>query len=82
MPEVTITVDGQKLQLPETPIRSTEANGYTEENRYQTYARMSDSSVISATASPDVDINVGKIADGRATVTFTYRGQKKIYLIN
>ena len=82
MPEVTITVDGQKLQLPETPIRSTEANGYTEENRYQTYARMTDSSVISATASPDVDINVGKIADGRATVTFTYRGQKKIYLIN
>ena len=82
VPEVTITVDGQKLQLPETPIRSTEANGYTEENRYQTYARMTDSSVISATASPDVDINVGKIADGRATVTFTYRGQKKIYLIN
>ena len=82
VPEVTITVDGQKLQLPETPIRSTEANGYTEENRYQTYARMTDSSVISATVSPDVDINVGKIADGRATVTFTYRGQKKIYLIN
>lgn len=82
VPEVTITVDGQKLQLPETPIRSTEANGYTEENRYQTYARMTDSSVISATASPDVDINVGKIADGRATVIFTYRGQKKIYLIN
>ena len=82
VPEVTIAVDGQKLQLPETPIRSTEANGYTEENRYQTYARMTDSSVISATASPDVDINVGKIADGRATVTFTYRGQKKIYLIN
>ena len=82
VPEVTIAVDGQKLQLPETPIRSTEANGYTEENRYQTYARMTDSSVISATASPDVDINVGKIADGRATVTFTYRGQKRIYLIN
>lgn len=82
VPEVTIAVDGQKLQLPETPIHSTEANGYTEENRYQTYARMTDSSVISATASPDVDINVGKIADGRATVTFTYRGQKKIYLIN
>lgn len=82
VPEVTIAVDGQKLQLPENPIRSTEANGYTEENRYQTYARMTDSSVISATASSDVDINVGKIADGRATVTFTYRGQKKIYLIN
>ena len=44
---------------------------------------MNDSSVIKATASsPEVSIQVGKIADGRATVTCTYRGQKKIYLIN
>jgi len=82
VPEVTITVDGQKLQLPKTPIRSTEANGYTEENRYQTYARMTDTSVINATAPSSVNITVGKIADGRATVTCEYRGQKKIYLIN
>ena len=39
--------------------------------------------IIKATASsPEVSIQVGKIADGRATVTCTYRGQKKIYLIN
>ena len=82
VPEVTITVDGQKLQLPKTPIRSTEANGYTEENRYQTYARMTDTSVINATAPSSVNIKVGKITDGRATVTCEYRGQKKIYLIN
>lgn len=82
VPEVTITVDGHKLQLPKTPIRSTEANGYTEENRYQTYARMTDTSVINATAPSSVNIKVGKIADGRATVTCEYRGQKKIYLIN
>ena len=82
VPEVTITVDGHKLQLPKTPIRSTEANGYTEENRYQTYARMTDTSVINATAPSSVNIKVGKITDGRATVTCEYRGQKKIYLIN
>lgn len=82
VPEVTITVDGHKLQLPKTPIRSTEANGYTEENRYQTYARMTDTSVINATAPSSVNITVGKITDGRATVTCEYRGQKKIYLIN
>jgi hypothetical protein len=29
-----------------------------------------------------VNIKVGKITDGRATVTCEYRGQKKIYLIN
>ena len=44
---------------------------------------MTDSSVIKATAtSPEVCFKIGKIADGRATVTCTYRGQKKIYLIN
>ena len=83
VPTVTITVDGQKLQLPAIPVRSADANGYTEENRYQVYAKMNDSSVIKATAtSPEVKVNVGKIADGRATVTCDYRGQKKIFLIN
>ena len=83
VPTVTITVDGQQVNLPQLPVRSTNANGYTEENRYQAFARMTDSSVIKATASsPEVSIQVGKIADGRATVTCTYRGQKKIYLIN
>ena len=82
-PTVNITVDGQQVNLPQLPVRSTNANGYTEENRYQAFARMNDSSVIKATASsPEVSIQVGKIADGRATVTCTYRGQKKIYLIN
>ena len=82
-PTITITVDGQQVNLPQLPVRSTNANGYTEENRYQAFARMNDSSVIKATASsPEVSIQVGKIADGRATVTCTYRGQKKIYLIN
>jgi hypothetical protein len=82
-PTVNITVDGQQVNLPQLPVRSTNSNGYTEENRYQAFARMSDSSVIKATASsPEVSIQVGKIADGRATVTCTYRGQKKIYLIN
>ena len=77
------TVDGQQVNLPQLPVRSTGANGYTEENRYQTFARMTDSSVIKATAtSPEVSFKIGKIADGRATVTCTYRGQKKIYLIN
>ena len=82
-PTVNITVDGQQVNLPQLPVRSTNANGYTEENRYQAFARMNDSSIIKATASsPEVSIQVGKIADGRATVTCTYRGQKKIYLIN
>ncbi|MCR4583936.1 MAG: hypothetical protein K5764_10365 [Prevotella sp.] len=83
VPQVRITVDDKVLRLPSLPVRTTNFNGYTEANRYQVYAPLTPSSVIRATAtSPEVGIQVGQIADGRATVTCTYRGQRKIYLIN
>ena len=83
VPTVTITVDGQRLNLPSTPIRGTNANGYTDVTHYQTYAPMKEGSVIKATASdPAVSITVGKIVDGRASVKCTYTGQDKVYLIN
>ena len=44
---------------------------------------MTDNSVIKATSSnPEVKIEVGKIANGRSQVTATYKGAKKIFLIN
>ena len=83
VPTVTITVDGQRLNLPSTPIRGTNANGYTDVTHYQTYAPMKEGSVIKATASdPAVSITVGRIVDGRASVKCTYNGQDKVYLIN
>ncbi|MBQ0056564.1 MAG: hypothetical protein KBT20_02805 [Bacteroidales bacterium] len=83
VPQVTITVDGRKLQIPNTPIRFTNANGYADVSRYQVYAPMNDDSVIRATANdPSVSIEIGKIADGRATVKCTWKGQTKLYLIN
>ena len=83
VPTGTITVDGQWLNLPSTPIRGTNANGYTDVTHYQTYAPMKEGSVIKATASdPAVSITVGKIVDGRASVKCTYNGQDKVYLIN
>ncbi len=83
VPTVTITVDGQRLNLPSTPIRGTNANGYTDVTHYQTYAPMKEGSVIKATASdPAVSITVGKIVDGRASVKCTYNEQDKVYLIN
>ena len=83
VPVVTITVDGKKLNLPTTPIRGTNANGYTDATRYQVYAPMKIGSVIKATATDSaVKIEVGQIVDGRATVKCTYNGQNKIYLIN
>ena len=83
VPKVTITVDGQALRLPDTPVRSTNANGYVDVTHYQTYAPLNDNSVIKATATDaSVKIVIGKITDGRATVKCTYNGQDKLYLIN
>ena len=83
VPQVTITVDGQQMRLPNTPIRSSNTNGYTDYSHYQAYAPLKANSVIKATASdPEVTIAVSPVVEGRATVTCTYKGLKKIYLIN
>ena len=83
VPQVTITVDGKEVRLPNTPVRSSNANGYTDYSRYQAYAPLSNKSVVNAKASdPAVKIAVSQIVDGRCTVKCTYKGQDKIYLIN
>ena len=83
IPTVNITVDGQSVKLPAAPQFSTNDNGYVDMTNYQAYAPIKANSVIKATASdPAVKIEVGKIADGRAVVTFTYQGQKKVYKLN
>ena len=83
VPTVTITVDGKEVRLPSSPIFCTNANGYTDLTRYQAYAPLKDNSVIRATASdPSVRIEVSPIVAGRATVTCTYQGLNKVYLIN
>ena len=83
VPVVTIKVDGQKLNIPATPIRCSNANGLTDAIRYQVYGPLKNNSKIDVTADDnDVKIEIGKIADNRVTVTCTYKGNKKIYLIN
>ncbi len=83
VPQVSIVVDGVKLNIPAQPILSTNQNGYTQTNHYQVYGRINDKSVIVATSdNSDVKIVVGKISDGRAIVTATYKGQDKVFLIN
>jgi len=82
-PTVKITVDGNDVIMPTTPIRSTNLNGYTDVTRYQCYIPMTDKSTINVQASdPAVTVAVSAIADGRATVRCTYNGQEKVYLIN
>ena len=82
-PTVAITVDGKLLALPSLPQRFTNANGYSDVSHYQTYAPLTATSVIRATASdPAVALTVSPVSDGRASVHCTYHGQEKVYLIN
>ena len=83
VPEVRIYVDGQKLNIPEKPIMATNANGYTECNRYQLYAPLKAGSKVKAEANVrDVKFEISPVVDGRATVKATYNGQTKYFLIN
>ncbi len=83
VPKVTITVDGQELRIPTSPVYATNANGYTDLSHYQVYAPLSSRSLIKASASdPSVSIEVSPIVAGRASVKCTYRGQDKIFLVN
>ena len=89
-PQVTITVDGQRLNIPATPIYSTNANGYIDCTHYQVYAPLKANSQIKATADfPQVGgadnavtFDISPIADGRATVRATYKVKTKTFLIN
>ena len=83
VPTVTITADGNTLNIPETPIYSSNANGYTDATHYQMYAPLKNNSVLKATSNnPGVSFQVSPITDGRATVRATYQGKEKVYLIN
>jgi hypothetical protein len=85
VPEITITADGQKLNIPEKPIMATNANGYTECNHYQLYAPLKAGSKLQATcekAPKAVQFEISSVVEGRATVKATYKGMTKYFLIN
>lgn len=85
-PAVSIRVNGRELQLPSTPVRMTESNGYTGYDHYEVSCLgamgSSGKTVVTASAdNPAVRINVTQPdADtGKAVVTFDYRGVVKTY---
>ena len=85
VPEITITADGQKLNIPEKPIMATNANGYTECNHYQLYAPLKAGSKLQATcekAPKAVQFEISSVVEGRATIKATYKGMTKYFLIN
>ena len=83
VPQLTITVDGNILTIPETPVYFTNFNGYFEANHYQVYGPMTDKSTLKVSCdNPEVKISVSKIVEGRATVKAVYKGKEKVFLIN
>jgi hypothetical protein len=83
VPQVTITADGQKLNIPTTPVRFNAQNGYAEQNRYQVFGKLGNGSRLAATADvPGVKFDISPIVEGRATIKATYKGNTKIFLIN
>ncbi|UPS45105.1 hypothetical protein M1D30_02765 [Prevotella sp. E15-22] len=83
VPQLTITADGKKLNIPSTPIRFNNQNGYADQIRYQVYGPLTVGTKLEAKANvPGVKVEVSPIVEGRATVKATYNGQTKIFLIN
>jgi hypothetical protein len=87
-PSVSIKVNGVALELPATPVRSTNANGITGVDLYQaTYtlgAEVTGVPQVSASASdPTVKVEVkqAESKDGPAVVKFDYHGAVKTYRI-
>lgn len=83
VPKVTITVDGQRLQIPATPVRATNANGLMDASTYQVYAPLTATSKIEVKVSArDSKTTVSPVVSGRATITCEYQGKVKTFLVN
>jgi hypothetical protein len=84
VPQVTIYADGKKLNIPASPIMSTNQNGYTECNHYQLYAPLKAGSKLTAESNVgnNVKFEISPVVGGRATVKATYNGVSKYFLIN
>ncbi|WP_240925060.1 hypothetical protein [Maribellus sediminis] len=85
-PSVSITVNGEAIEMPEHPVRSTNANGITGYDIYQaTYtvpAGVTEVPKVSASSddrSVKVDVTQAGSADGTAVVKFDYQGVVKTY---
>jgi len=83
VPQITITVDGQKISIPDTPVRFTNQNGYMDATTYQCYApRKADAKIEVKATNPGVTSVIETGKEYRATVKATYNGKTKVFLIN
>lgn len=86
-PTVHILVGGKEIEVPATPVRSTETNGIVGYNQYETtvmLASTADVPVVTASADNEkvkIDIAQAESISGCATVKCDYKGLVKTYKI-
>ena len=87
-PTVSIQADGQEIELPTIPVRSTNANGYTGYDQYEaTYTLPAGTTAIpqftASSNNPNVKIEITQpeAQDGKAIVKFDYNGMVKTYTV-
>jgi arabinoxylan arabinofuranohydrolase len=86
VPVVNIMVNGKAIDVPPTPVRSTNANGITEYDIYQATVKVpaSETDIPKVTASSNnrtvkVRITQAAAKEGKAVVKFDYKGVVKTY---
>jgi arabinoxylan arabinofuranohydrolase len=87
-PTVSIRVNGEAIDLPATPVRSTNANGIVSLDLYETTYKLPSNitgiPTVSASASnPEVKIAItqAESKSGTAVVRFDYKGVVKTYRV-
>jgi len=86
-PSVQILVDGQEIEVPATPVRSTDENGIVGYDLYEAVAVIdagNSKPVVSATSDSDevsIEIAQAKSADEFAEVKCSYKGVVKTYKV-
>ena len=88
VPTVSISVNGQKIDLPKTPVRSTNENGIVGYDIYEATYKLPAETTIVPKVTATVDNNDVKIkvtqadsATGTAKVEFDYNGVVKTYRV-
>lgn len=88
VPTIAIMVDGQKVDLPTTPVRSTNDNGITGFNQYEVEYTLPTNvagipKVSASSSDPNVKIDIVQSTskNGKSVVNFDYKGVVKTYTV-
>lgn len=81
VPQVSISVDGVEIELPKTPVRSTDTNGIVGYDLYRAKVASALGEVTASSDHPDVKVTVvqAKESTGTAEVAFDFNGLVKTY---